>query len=587
LLRHLRSFVLVGAVLAQAALVPSALAAGLPAGVDSDSPTIGLLDSKTGFDQRARDLKYPDAALTSAPPRFVHQTLNNCAFASASMLIDKWTGGTVRPSQNEMRAASGVPQTDGVTFSQLSRAVASVTRIDMRFSPRGRDALTWDELMARLAKGAGAVIGGDYSDLPRHYQRWAPGFAALGPKLSGHAMYVERYQPGRDGGRVWLMDPLGRGRNFSGEWISAKDLRAFIWRYAGGFVAAAATPEPQPLSGYRIRDPQLLSSDTTFAGDEVSFRLPIRVRAGWRKPDNLALATNWLPITLDPDPAELTLQYREAIEPVDGPADAVPSTPPAGAAKPVTPGGGEPAWHERAKFLAEQQLARSMARGADSTAADDTTKGMVEEPDSQPEAKPDDPAESRINAPIETMTTLTLRGRYLEGKMVAPVRAGTYQLWFELRDADGDGFAEGAAPRFQSMELHVVGPLAAEYGPVGVADELYMGSAATISVDVTNTGSSDWVDDDAVQLIGAWETVAGPVETGSTLLELGAGDTTTISLDVMIPTHATRGTLALELVTVGGVPFTALGLEPNRVELEFALPTPEMRAEQRWQFDTN
>src|SRR5688500_18277766 len=155
LLRHIRSFVLLGAILAQTALVPPVLATGVSAGVAGDSSTIGQVDAESGNARRGRELRYPDAALTSGPPRFVHQTTNNCAFASAAMLIDKWTGGAIRPSQNDMRAASGVPQTDGVGFSQLSRAVAAVTGLDMRFSPRGGDALTWDELLARLAKGAG------------------------------------------------------------------------------------------------------------------------------------------------------------------------------------------------------------------------------------------------------------------------------------------------------------------------------------------------------------------------------------------------------------------------------------------------
>lgn len=576
MLRHIRSFVLLGAVLAQTALVPPALAAGVPAGVAGDSPTIGLVDADPGFAQRGRQLRYPDAALTSGPPRFVHQATNNCAFASVAMLIDKWTGGAVRPSQNDMRAASGVPQTNGVGFSQLSRAVAAVTRIDLRFSPRGGDALTWDELLARLAKGAGAVIAGDYSDFPRHYQRWAPGFAALGPKLSGHAVYVEQYQRNRDGGRVWLMDPLGRGSRFDGEWISTRDLHAFAWRYAGGFVAAAATPEPQPLSGYRIRDPQLANADRLFAGHDVSVRLPLRVRQGWRTPKDLSLAAVWKPILLDPA-NEVVTEVSDTgpidprlVAPLDG-ADAAPET----NAGPVIE------WDE--DFVAEQRMARLLA--ADGLTEEPST-GMIDEIDPT-ESEPEADAESAVDGPTETMSPLIVDGRWLETNVRAPSASGLYRLSFELRDADGAAYADDIAPRFKSIDVRVLGELAGAFGDLVVDDELRLGSFETVTLDVANIGTTDWAHENEVRLVGTWETEAGPIEAGTALVDLGAGENATVSLEVLIPTQITKGTLMLELVSVAGLPFTDLGLEPTRVDLEFAWPRPVTRPERFGPLDTN
>lgn len=576
MLRHIRSFVLLGAVLAQTALVPPALAVGAPAGVVGDSPAVGLVDTDPVFAKRGRDLKYPDAALTSEPPRFVHQTWNNCAFASASMLIDKWTGGALRPSQDDMRAASGVPQTDGVGFSQLSRAVAAVTKMDMRFSPRGGDALTWDELMSRLAKGAGAVIAGDYSDLPPRYQRWAPGFAALGPKLSGHAMYIEQYQPNRDGGRVWLMDPLGRGKKFAGEWIPAKDLRAFAWRYAGGFVAAAATPEPQPLSGYRIRDPQLANADRLIAGKDISVRLPLRVREGWRTPKDLNLAAVWQPILLDPAnemPAELS--DTGALDP--------------GLIDPVVPSGADTEtdavpvdWDE--DFLAEQLVARQLALEALENG--ETSTGMIDEVEPE-EAEPETDAEAPADEPTEVLSPLTVHGRWLQGEVRAPSASGLYRLSFELRDADGAAYDEDIAPKFQSVDVRLLGELAGTFGDLTVDEEIRLGSVETVTLDVANIGTADWTDDNEVRLVATWETDAGPIQAGSALVDLNATENAAVSLDVLVPSQTSTGTLVLELISVYGLPFTELGLEPTRVDLEFFKPAPVVRAEHSGPLDTN
>lgn len=176
-------------------------------------PTEGAADD--GRD--TSDLRYPEAPLEAYRPRFVRQTGKNCAFASAAMLLDKWTRGALRPSQARLRAASRVPDTEGVNFAALSRAVARVTDVDLRYSPNGGDPLTWPALLSRLARGGGAVVGGAYSRLPRHYQRWGREFASRGASASGHAVYVERYEPTRAGGRVWMMDPLAKSARYSGE----------------------------------------------------------------------------------------------------------------------------------------------------------------------------------------------------------------------------------------------------------------------------------------------------------------------------------------------------------------------------------
>jgi hypothetical protein len=450
-----------------------------------------------------------------------------------------------------------------------------VTRIDMRFSPRGGDALTWDELMARLAKGAGAVIAGDYSDFPPHYQRWAPDFAALGRKLSGHAVYVEQYQPKRDGGRVWLMDPLGRGKHFSGEWISAKDLHAFAWRYSGGFVAAAATPEPEPLSGYRIRDPQLVDADRLLSDKDISVRLPLKVRDGWRSPQDLSLASVWQPILLDPpNPVATDESATESLDP--GLVDPAAATDTSSSVGLVTD------WDE--DFLAEQQLAREMV--AEALANEETSTGMIDEVEPD-ESEPETDAESTVDDKTKAMSPLTVNGRWLETQVRAPSASGLYRVSFELRDADGAAFAEDIAPQFESVDVRILGELAGAVGELGFDEELRLGSVETVTLDVANIGTGDWADENEVRLVATWETEAGPVEAGSALVDLGAGENATVSLDLLIPTQTTKATLVLELVSVTGLPFTDLGLEPTRVDLEFFKPVPVARAESRGPLNSN
>jgi hypothetical protein len=180
--RRLRSSFLVALVLGVAISAPAA--SGSTSGQLSDRSVpsgSGLVSDRAG-DSRVSvgDLVYPEAPGGRYRPRFVRQTGKNCAFASAAMLLDKWTGGDMRASQAKLRTASRVPSDQGVSFATLSRAVARVTGVDLRYSPDGGDRLTWNDLLSRLARGGGAVLGGAYSRLPRHYQRWAPAYAALG-----------------------------------------------------------------------------------------------------------------------------------------------------------------------------------------------------------------------------------------------------------------------------------------------------------------------------------------------------------------------------------------------------------------------
>jgi hypothetical protein len=210
----------------------------------------------------------PSPAAALEPPRplpgyragFVTQTdrrpMTNCLWASGAMLLDKWTNGDVLVSHQALRSKSG-DRVGGSSFDELKAAYAKIG-FKLKFSPDGGDRITWGQLLARLRKGAGAVVLGDYGDLPRYFGRWDYRFWKKKKEKDNHAVYIERYSRGR----VWLMDPLARG-DWQGEWISVWALRKFAWS-AGGYVYAATTPTAKaaPFSGVKATKPKIVLSST-------------------------------------------------------------------------------------------------------------------------------------------------------------------------------------------------------------------------------------------------------------------------------------------------------------------------------------
>jgi hypothetical protein len=488
-----------------------------------DAAVAGLVRD-TQPDERAdlQDLAYPAAPMGAYRPRFVRQTGKNCAFASAAMLIDKWTAGASRPAQAKLRTASRVPGSQGVSFGELSRAVARVSGIDLRYSPNGGDPLTWNELMSRLARGGAAVVGGAYSRLPRHYQRWGRSFAALGAARSGHAVYVERYQATRRGGRVWMMDPLASSSKYSGEWISTRALRRYAWRNSKDLVTAAATPEPPVFAGYEIGPPEV-DPARSLAGQQVTVRLPLTIEPGWSKPDHLVLSAAWHLETPDPDPS--------APSAVEGSAS--------GQGDDLTPNAG----------------LRRLAVAADSE-QEPTNESADEDAGRQ-------------------LVRLRVKHGALVGSLDAPEQPGIYRLEVELRRKDGSRFADGVLPTFDDLTLHLRGPLAAKFGELSTGEPTSKGSAE-IQLTVFNRGSLDWTDENRVQLVAGWLTATG-VETAATVdIELASGAETTLSFVAATGTDVGAGRLQLELVTADGVAFSDHGLAPMIVLIRFVDPSSEL-----------
>jgi hypothetical protein len=180
------------------------------------------------------------AAGASYRPAHVTETdervWNDCTWAAATMWIDKLTGGAVKVDREKLRAASG-DLAGGSSLGDVVKGARKLLGLDLRGAHDER--LTVDALLDRLAAGGGAIVQGSYASLPRSLTRHDPGFAAKGVADSGHAVYVGPLD--RATGKVWWDDPLAPAGG-SGQWISVKDLKKFMWTDAHGRVSAMATP---------------------------------------------------------------------------------------------------------------------------------------------------------------------------------------------------------------------------------------------------------------------------------------------------------------------------------------------------------
>ena len=202
----------------------------------------------------------------------------DCIWASAAMLVDKWTAGRVTISKDELRRRSG--DLHGGSNLDLVRRVLRQIGIPARTSPTGGDFVTWADLRARLATGGGAILLGDDSHLPRWFGRWDPTFWGRSGGRDNHAIYLDRYDRASD--RFWIMDPLAPA-GWPGEWISARDLRSFAWTTPGGGLAALMTPAAArpPFAGVHLAGPNAVAG-----GSAVHVSWPVaKAPKGWKMPN--------------------------------------------------------------------------------------------------------------------------------------------------------------------------------------------------------------------------------------------------------------------------------------------------------------
>jgi len=176
----------------------------------------------------------------------------DCAWAAASMLLDKWTNGATTVNRERLRVLSGDLE-GGSNLANVQRAFAKLG-LTLRASPLGGESTTWPELLERLEQGGGAILAGDYGRLPRQYGRWAVDTWDNTGADDDHALYLDAYD--RTTGKILVMDPLAPA-GWAGEWIPIKALKRFAWHGAGGALWTAMTPPAlaAPFDGVTFGEP--------------------------------------------------------------------------------------------------------------------------------------------------------------------------------------------------------------------------------------------------------------------------------------------------------------------------------------------
>jgi len=228
----------------------------------------------------------PSAALAVDPPRplpgyvpsFVTEreagAWEDCIWAAAEMLLDKWTSGVTRVDRRQLRKLSG--DTEG--GSSLADVTKAYSRLGfaLAWSPIGGDNVTWPELLKRLEQGGGAILLGDYGKLPSRLGRWNRTFWARTGAEDDHALYLDRYD--RKRGRIFVMDPLAP-RDWTGEWVSVAALKRYAWRNHAGRLWVAMTPAASlaPVRGVELGEPVVLADSDSL---DVSWSID-RTPTGW------------------------------------------------------------------------------------------------------------------------------------------------------------------------------------------------------------------------------------------------------------------------------------------------------------------
>jgi hypothetical protein len=469
----------------------------------------------------------PAPDIDSRTPHFVTETndakWDDCEWASAAMLIEKWTGDQI--DRRALRAAAYVAS-GASSLGDVARGTANMLGLHLRFSPDGGDPMTWGMLLTRLARGGGAVLEGAYSRMPRWFQRWDRKFAASGPAKSGHAVYVERYEPRR--GRVWLMDPLGQG-DYRGEWISVWDLRRFA-AFSRGLVRAAATPAPlPPTSLKKIRFGQARLAGDLVVGTLGTLVVPIAHRG--RRPPVLVplrISTTWVKV----DPA---LPDGPIVAPTAGHVPALPASLPGGPTGAVTDSSADPTG---TTAPATWVAASSPSIGTSGR------MGMVLRP----------------------------TGWDLVAKVNLPTEPGRYRLTMALRNARGRAISPKNVPAFKPIIVSIAGPYRVGFD---APKALELGDRA-VTFGVTNTGRAAWVVTTgrvggplatSPHLVADWvfpDRSSTPAGTVYVELDPGASATVALPLTAM-PAGATG--LRLDLVGPDGRPVSERGGRPTVVPI--------------------
>jgi hypothetical protein len=151
----------------------------------------------------------------------------NCTLAAGAMLARLGFG--IVTSGSILRSLQS-DQVGGTDLHDLQEAVFHGYGVQFHTG-----SLKPAQLKSLLASGYGAVIQGIYGDIPDSIR--------LQPSFTGpHAIYLDGYYPGdaTTPEAYYVIDPLGRGRNYEGDWWPASIVDAFGHAFTHGPRIAAA-----------------------------------------------------------------------------------------------------------------------------------------------------------------------------------------------------------------------------------------------------------------------------------------------------------------------------------------------------------
>jgi hypothetical protein len=481
----------------------------------------------------------PPRPLPGYRPEFVTETdvrpWTDCLWASGAMLLDKWTNGDRTIAHRALRRLSG-----DHGGSSLEDLAAAFRRLGFKpeISAGGHGMLTWSQFLGRLKKGAGAVVLGDDSVLPRWYGRWDYAFWKKRGEKDNHAVYVERYERGR----VWIMDPLARG-GWQGEWISADALYRFAW-FDGGHIEAVTTPvaAPAPFKGVRLTSPQVTLSPGALAVT-WSLRAPRR----WHYPG----ADIHVKIVKAADPVLAAIRTAER-EPRSA-TDKAPARPVAGVThdrrhlRLLTPLPAKPGAYAASMSLAERRFGRTVLRS--------------------------EPVGVFVPGPRRATLRLNVNEQVLDAGGVVRLNLGVRNSG-ELTWADpASGYAETPDPP-KARRTRVVAHWVRLDGPATASVDAASGSpdartaAGTSPTDVAGPDVAGIID--ITPAPSAARTI--PLDVDLARAPLAPGDVTRIRHTLLVPQVEGRWALVVDLVDDVDGAFSALGSAPAVALFDIVAP---------------
>ena len=177
----------------------------------------------------------------------------NCTLAAGAMLARLGfgivtSGSILRTLQDD--------QVGGTGLDDLQTAIFRGYGVQFKSG-----AVTPAQLKNLLAAGYGAVIQGDYGEIPPQL-RLQPSFD------DPHAIYLDGYYPGDASTppAYYVIDPIGRGPNYDGDWWPASIVDAFGLAFGHGGRIAAAWVFPPGGVAPEVVGPDVLPLPTSPPG---------------------------------------------------------------------------------------------------------------------------------------------------------------------------------------------------------------------------------------------------------------------------------------------------------------------------------